>query len=71
MTEKDMEQLREITDRDPLSEISEQEKEFLWRNRYKCRQMPQSLTKLLTAVKWNSRDDVSQVGHHSQTSSVN
>ena len=30
----DLEQLLEIIKRDPLSEISEQEKELLWRMRY-------------------------------------
>lgn len=33
LTEGDSEQLRQLTNRDPLSEITEQEKDFLWRNR--------------------------------------
>lgn len=34
LTESDKEQLRAICTRDPLSEITEQEKDFLWRHRY-------------------------------------
>ena len=29
--------LRDIEKRDPLSEISEQEKELLWKHRHQCR----------------------------------
>ena len=85
----DLEQLLEIIKRDPLSEISEQEKELLWRMRlahmpldiywqylnnivsclhindvcfrHKCLTIPDSLPKLLVAVKWNSREEVAQV----------
>lgn len=53
--------LKEIIERDPLSDISEQEKELLWKLRKKCLVIPDSLPKLLEAVKWNSRDEVSQV----------
>ena len=61
MTEDDEELLLEITRRDPLSEISEQEKDILWKKRHYCRKIPRSLPKLLTAVKWNNRHDVAQV----------
>ena len=54
-------QLEEISARDPLSEISEQEKELMWRVRLLCLRVPDILPKLLLAVKWNSRDDVIQV----------
>lgn len=33
LTEGDSEQLRQLSNRDPLSEITEQEKDFLWRHR--------------------------------------
>lgn len=33
LTESDTEQLRQLSNRDPLSEITEQEKDFLWRHR--------------------------------------
>ncbi|XP_035226902.1 phosphatidylinositol 4,5-bisphosphate 3-kinase catalytic subunit alpha isoform-like isoform X2 [Stegodyphus dumicola] len=60
-TPADIEALKEIIYRDPLSEISEQEKEFLWKMRRVCLTIPDSLPKLLEAVKWNSRDEVSQI----------
>ncbi|OCT80750.1 hypothetical protein XELAEV_18027564mg [Xenopus laevis] len=59
--ENDKEQLRAISNRDPLSEITEQEKEFLWSHRLYCRNIPEVLSKLLLSVKWNCRDDVSQM----------
>ena len=33
LTDSDNEQLRLVCNRDPLSEITEQEKDFLWRHR--------------------------------------
>ncbi|CAJ0959723.1 unnamed protein product [Ranitomeya imitator] len=59
--ESDKEQLKAISTRDPLSEITEQEKEFLWSHRLYCRNTPEILPKLLLAVKWNCRDDVAQI----------
>ena len=53
--------LRDIEKRDPLSEISEQEKELLWRYRHRCREMPNILPRLLDAVKWHMRDEVAQL----------
>ena len=53
--------LRDIEKRDPLSEISEQEKELLWKYRLVCRDMPNILPRLLDAVKWQVRDEVSQL----------
>lgn len=38
LTESDTEQLRQLSNRDPLSEITEQEKDFLWRHRYPLNQ---------------------------------
>uniref|UniRef100_A0A8C3A3I9 Phosphatidylinositol 3-kinase catalytic subunit type 3 n=1 Tax=Cyclopterus lumpus TaxID=8103 RepID=A0A8C3A3I9_CYCLU len=57
----DAEQLHSLSSRDPLYELSEQEKDFLWRHRHYCVNMPESLPKLLMSVKWNSRDEVSQM----------
>ncbi|KAI3375935.1 hypothetical protein L3Q82_016346, partial [Scortum barcoo] len=57
----DAEQLRSLCSRDPLYELSEQEKDFLWRHRHYCVNIPESLPKLLLSVKWNSRDEVSQM----------
>ncbi|KFW81406.1 Phosphatidylinositol 4,5-bisphosphate 3-kinase catalytic subunit alpha isoform [Manacus vitellinus] len=61
LTESDKEQLRAICTRDPLSEITEQEKDFLWRHRHYCVNTPEILPKLLLSVKWNSRDEVAQM----------
>uniref|UniRef100_A0A671S5C7 Phosphatidylinositol 4,5-bisphosphate 3-kinase catalytic subunit alpha isoform n=1 Tax=Sinocyclocheilus anshuiensis TaxID=1608454 RepID=A0A671S5C7_9TELE len=61
MTEADIEQLRQLGNRDPLSEITEQEKDFLWRHRQYCVNIPEVLPKILLAVKWNSRDEVAQM----------
>ncbi|XP_063057894.1 phosphatidylinositol 4,5-bisphosphate 3-kinase catalytic subunit alpha isoform isoform X1 [Engraulis encrasicolus] len=61
MTESDIEQLRHLCNRDPLSEITEQEKDFLWRHRQYCTNMPEILPKIMIAVKWNSRDEVAQM----------
>lgn len=51
----------DITSRDPLSEISEQEKDILWKLREYCIKVPQSLPKLLQSVKWNEREYVAQL----------
>ncbi|CAG2164937.1 unnamed protein product [Oppiella nova] len=58
---QEMPQLHEILRRDPLSELSEQEKDLLWRFRNSLSTIPDSLPKLLDAIKWNSRDEVSQL----------
>ncbi len=56
------ESLQEIQAKDPLSELSEQEKDMLWQMRLVCcKKVPDALPKLLDAVKWNDRDHVSQV----------
>jgi len=60
-TATEMAMLRDIEKRDPLSEISEQEKELLWRLRHRCLDTPNILPRLLDAVKWHSRDEVSQL----------
>ncbi|XP_051956820.1 phosphatidylinositol 4,5-bisphosphate 3-kinase catalytic subunit alpha isoform isoform X2 [Xyrauchen texanus] len=61
ISQSDAEQLRALCSRDPLYELSEQEKDFLWRHRHYCVNIPESLPKLLLSVKWNSRDEVSQI----------
>ncbi|KAH0626060.1 hypothetical protein JD844_000774 [Phrynosoma platyrhinos] len=57
LDESELEQLRNICNRDPLSEITEQEKDFL----HYCVNIPETLPKLLLSVKWNSRDEVAQM----------
>lgn len=61
ISEDETEQLAIIKRRDPLAEISEQEKALLWKLRRHCLKMPDILPRLLDAVKWNSRDDVTQL----------
>lgn len=58
---KDISALEEIISKDPLSDISEQEKELLWRMREHCVTQPHSLPKLLAAVKWSDRENVAQL----------
>ncbi|KAJ3599094.1 hypothetical protein NHX12_033057 [Muraenolepis orangiensis] len=61
LTDGDVQQLRQLSTRDALSEITEQEKDFLWRHRHYCMNIPEILPKILLAVKWNSRDEVAQM----------
>ncbi|GAB6018709.1 Phosphatidylinositol 4,5-bisphosphate 3-kinase catalytic subunit alpha isoform [Chamberlinius hualienensis] len=61
ISQSDLTALREIAKRDPLSEISEQEKELLWCHRRVCLNIPDSLPRLLDSIKWNSRDEVAQL----------
>lgn len=42
LTDNDNDQLRQVCNRDPLSEITEQEKDFLWRHR--CASSPSHCT---------------------------
>lgn len=55
-------ELKEIMERDPLSQLCENEMDLIWTLRYDCREnFPQSLPKLLLSVKWNKLEDVAQV----------
>ena len=60
INEAEWSQLQDILQRDPLAEISEQEKSVLWRLRRHCLKIPDILPRLLDAVRWNSRDDITQ-----------
>ena len=56
--------IQEIQSKDPLSELSEQEKDHLWQMRHVCcKKVPDALPKILDAVKWNNKDEVSQVSN--------
>lgn len=49
-------------ERDPLSQLCENEMDLIWTLRYDCREnFPQSLPKLLLSLKWNKLEDVAQV----------
>ncbi|XP_032886992.1 phosphatidylinositol 4,5-bisphosphate 3-kinase catalytic subunit beta isoform [Amblyraja radiata] len=55
-------ELKEIMERDPLSQLCENEMDLIWTLRYDCREnFPQSLPKLLLSVKWNKHEDVAQL----------
>uniref|UniRef100_A0A672QVM4 phosphatidylinositol-4,5-bisphosphate 3-kinase n=1 Tax=Sinocyclocheilus grahami TaxID=75366 RepID=A0A672QVM4_SINGR len=52
-------ELKEIMERDPLSQLCENEKDLIWTLRYDCREnFPQSLPKLLLSVKWSKHEDM-------------
>ena len=53
--------LMEIAKRDPLAEISEQEKVMLWKLRNHCLELPDILPRLLDTIKWYSRDELTQL----------
>uniref|UniRef100_A0A4X2KQJ3 phosphatidylinositol-4,5-bisphosphate 3-kinase n=1 Tax=Vombatus ursinus TaxID=29139 RepID=A0A4X2KQJ3_VOMUR len=54
--------LKEIMERDPLSQLCENEMDLIWTLRQDCREnFPQSLPKLLLSVKWNKLEDVAQL----------
>uniref|UniRef100_A0AAJ7WKG1 phosphatidylinositol-4,5-bisphosphate 3-kinase n=1 Tax=Petromyzon marinus TaxID=7757 RepID=A0AAJ7WKG1_PETMA len=61
LPDSDREQIKGICNRDPLSDITEQEKDLLWRYRQHYLNFPEVLSKLLLAVKWSSREDVVQM----------
>uniref|UniRef100_A0A8C7Z4R8 phosphatidylinositol-4,5-bisphosphate 3-kinase n=1 Tax=Oryzias sinensis TaxID=183150 RepID=A0A8C7Z4R8_9TELE len=55
-------ELKEIMERDPLSQLCENEKDLIWTLRLDCREnFPQSLPKLLLSVKWSKHEDMAQV----------
>ena len=57
--EKEM--LEDIARRDPLAEISEQEKMTLWRLRNYCKDVPDILPRFLDGVKWNARNEITHL----------
>uniref|UniRef100_A0A3Q3RAC7 phosphatidylinositol-4,5-bisphosphate 3-kinase n=1 Tax=Monopterus albus TaxID=43700 RepID=A0A3Q3RAC7_MONAL len=55
-------ELKEIMERDPLSQLCENEKDLIWTLRHDCREnFPQSLPKLLLSVKWSKHEDMAQL----------
>lgn len=58
-------ELKEIMERDALSQLCENEKDLIWTLRYDCKDnFPQSLPKLLLSVKWSKHEDMAQVSQH-------
>ncbi len=55
-------ELKDIVERDPLAPMFEQDKELVWRFRmYLLENLPTSLPKLLSSVKWYQHKDVAVV----------
>ncbi|CAL8336861.1 unnamed protein product, partial [Boreogadus saida] len=55
-------ELKEIMERDPLSQLCENEKDLIWTLRHDCHlKFPQSLPKLLLSVKWSKQEDMAQL----------
>ncbi|XP_015226933.1 PREDICTED: phosphatidylinositol 4,5-bisphosphate 3-kinase catalytic subunit beta isoform [Cyprinodon variegatus] len=55
-------ELKEIMERDPLSQLCENEKDLIWTLRHDCYEnFPQSLPKLLLSVKWSKHEDMAQL----------
>jgi len=51
-----------LVSRDPLCEVSEQDKQLVWQYRNYCRdQVPESLPRLVASVKWSSREQTAVV----------
>lgn len=61
--ENDNNLLSKILNKDALAELSEQEKNVLWRRREDCLNYPHSLPKLLQAVKWTNQNELLEVFH--------
>ena len=61
ISEAEREKLVALSRQDPLAEISEQEKDALWKLRKHCLSIPDILPRFLDAVKWNSRDDLTDL----------
>uniref|UniRef100_H2Y5F5 phosphatidylinositol-4,5-bisphosphate 3-kinase n=1 Tax=Ciona savignyi TaxID=51511 RepID=H2Y5F5_CIOSA len=58
---EDLRSIMSIASRDPLCHLNEHEKLLLWRCREQCRNIPQSLPKLLQSVKWQERECVQEI----------
>lgn len=59
MLENDNKLLEKIVRKDQLAELTEQDKKVLWRRRHDClNYYPESIGKLMQAVKWNNHNDV-------------
>ena len=61
ISDAEREKLVALSRQDPLAEISEQEKDALWKLRKHCLSIPDILPRFLDAVKWNSRDDLTDL----------
>ncbi|XP_042215110.1 phosphatidylinositol 4,5-bisphosphate 3-kinase catalytic subunit delta isoform-like isoform X2 [Homarus americanus] len=61
-TSSAMEEIRQMADRDPLTELHEQERKLLWSLRNVCRtELPHLLPKLLQCVEWDNKAEVAEM----------
>lgn len=57
-----LERLRFTAERDPLHEMHEQDKKFLWSFRHEiAQQMPHLLPKLLLCIEWNNYKETAEM----------
>ncbi|XP_047485037.1 phosphatidylinositol 4,5-bisphosphate 3-kinase catalytic subunit delta isoform-like isoform X1 [Penaeus chinensis] len=57
-----MDEVRQIAERDPLTELHEQERKLIWSLRNTCRQkIPHLLPKLLQCVEWDNNAEVAEM----------
>ncbi|XP_071945072.1 phosphatidylinositol 4,5-bisphosphate 3-kinase catalytic subunit beta isoform-like [Antedon mediterranea] len=62
ITDQQLEELKQVVERDPLEPLTEQESRQVWMSRQDCRDhIPHSLPRLIKCVRWNSRSDVAQM----------
>ncbi|XP_033095415.1 phosphatidylinositol 4,5-bisphosphate 3-kinase catalytic subunit beta isoform-like [Anneissia japonica] len=62
ITDQQLEELKQVVERDPLEPLTEQECRQVWMSRQDCRDhIPHSLPRLIKCVRWNSRSDVAQM----------
>ncbi|MPC31407.1 Phosphatidylinositol 4,5-bisphosphate 3-kinase catalytic subunit beta isoform [Portunus trituberculatus] len=57
-----MDEIQQIAERDPLTELHEQERKLLWSLRNVCRQeLPHLLPKILQCVEWDNKTEVAEM----------
>eukprot|EP01132_Coremiostelium_polycephalum_P011112 gene11112-13596_t len=59
-TKEDTDRLEEIISKDPLYELSESDKKFLWTYRMHLQGYPHSLPKVLQSLRWNNPQEVKE-----------
>ncbi len=60
--QRDVDYIENLVKRDPLCEVSEQDKHLVWQYREYCKdQFPESLPRLVASVKWSSREQTAVV----------
>jgi hypothetical protein len=60
-TPSDRERVKELLLSDPLEQLSEEDKELMWKLRYMCTTRPEGLAKVLRAADWTDKEAVQEV----------